>query len=457
MKNEKKKKANRKLESVGEDHISELPDAVIIHVLSFLPSTKLCVKTSILSKRWQLLWTYVPNIIISQSYDSIRSKLVKRVVEKTLALHSSSKLNEFFIQISSSHELYPSIESWLLFAVGKAVKSLILEFNERHARYLLPQFLYSNSHIRVLNTTLCEFVPDGRISLSALKELTIVRATLNDEVIQNILSGTPVLECLQLAFCYKINSLDLSLKPNLKKLVIYVKEYDPECYGYYFDLKIVGPYVETLRICCSWEFFKFKLMNMSSLVKATLDFEAIDDEYEYIKKSPHMVEELVENVLPAKQLQLTNLCTQALSTLRMDVMASLLSNLKSFDVDCRGEEYLRGIESVLKCSHKLEKFVIFFDYGRSRKSKSDRYRKGYWTNAEIPSCLDTHLKTIEISGLIRTRVVIEYLQFLLKNSRILDKMIIRNSNHKYGMKLAEKWSSFPRSSQQAVFLVATKW
>ncbi|XP_055960403.1 uncharacterized protein LOC130015036 isoform X2 [Mercurialis annua] len=152
-----------------------------------------------------------------------------------------------------------------------------------------------------------------------------------------------------------------------------------------------------------------------------------------------------------------NLCTQALSTLSMDVMASLSSNLKSLDVSCHGEEYLRGIELVLQCSHKLEKLVIFFDYGRSSKSKSDGYKKGYWTNAEIPSCLVSHLKTIEVSGLIRSRVVIEYLQFLLMNSNILEKMIFRRSDHKSGLKLAEKWSSFPRSSQQAMFLVATKW
>ncbi|XP_055960846.1 F-box protein At5g03100-like isoform X2 [Mercurialis annua] len=452
--NNNKKKAIRRLKCVGEDRISELPDAIIIHILSLLPSTKLCAKTSVLSKRWHNLWTYVPNLIFSQSHfpdiliDELEYQLdiIKRVVNKTLALHSSSKLNTFSIEISDIRPLYSSIESWLQLAVGRAVESLTLEFihNGRSSTgYLLPQFLYSNSHIRILTTKLCEFVPDGRISWSALKELSIWRATLNDDVIQNILYGTPLLENLHLILCCGIKLLDLSLKPELKTLVINVSNYDSE-------LKIVGPYVETLKISWTSDNFKCKLMNMSSLVKATLDFELIDHEDDPQESCLDMVDELVENVLPAEQLQLTNFCTQALSTLRMDVMESLSSNLRSLDVDCRGEEYLCGIERVLQCSHKLEKLVIYFDYGRS--FKYDGYRKDYWTNAEIPSCLDSHLKTIEISGLIRTRVVVEFLQFLLKNSRVLDNMILRHFNHKYGLILAERLSSYPRSSQKAVFL-----
>ncbi|XP_050218144.1 F-box/LRR-repeat protein 25-like isoform X2 [Mercurialis annua] len=366
--NTQKKKANRRLKSVGEDCISELPDEIIIHILSFLPSTKLCVKTSVLSKRWHHLWTYVPNIILTEydfPYDECEHHIMERVVNKALALHSSSKINYFSIQIPDSQDLYESIESWLQLAAGRAVESLTLNINGSSARYLFPEFLYSNSNIQSLTTKLWEFVPDARISWSALKELSIRQATLNDEVIQNILCGTPVLEDLQLHFCHGIKLLDLSLKPKLKNLVINVKESYFGDRDYDFKLKIVGPYVEILKLHWSRDNLRCKLMNMSSLVKATLDIEVIDDEDgedDYQEWCPDMVKELVENVLPSEQLQLTNFCTLALSTLRMDVMASLSSNLKSLNVDCRGEEYLCGIERILQCSPKLEKLVIFFDY-----------------------------------------------------------------------------------------------
>ncbi|XP_042500443.1 putative F-box/LRR-repeat protein At5g38386 isoform X3 [Macadamia integrifolia] len=43
------------------DRISDLPDPVLQHILSFLP-TKYAVSTSILSRRWQSLWTYVDKL-----------------------------------------------------------------------------------------------------------------------------------------------------------------------------------------------------------------------------------------------------------------------------------------------------------------------------------------------------------------------------------------------------------
>lgn len=49
-----------------EDRISKLPDAVLCHILSFMP-TKYAVLTSVLSKRWQYLWTCVNTLDLDNS------------------------------------------------------------------------------------------------------------------------------------------------------------------------------------------------------------------------------------------------------------------------------------------------------------------------------------------------------------------------------------------------------
>lgn len=46
-------------EQVGEDRLSSLPDELIHHILGF-SDVRLAVQTSILSKRWKLIWTSLP-------------------------------------------------------------------------------------------------------------------------------------------------------------------------------------------------------------------------------------------------------------------------------------------------------------------------------------------------------------------------------------------------------------
>lgn len=46
---------------MSEDRISELPEALIVQILSLLP-TKVAITTSVLSKQWKSLWTMTPNL-----------------------------------------------------------------------------------------------------------------------------------------------------------------------------------------------------------------------------------------------------------------------------------------------------------------------------------------------------------------------------------------------------------
>ncbi|CAI8591652.1 unnamed protein product [Vicia faba] len=58
----------KRLASVStEDRVSELPDAILCHILSFLP-TKLAVSTSILSKRWKPIWLSVTTFDIFEFF-----------------------------------------------------------------------------------------------------------------------------------------------------------------------------------------------------------------------------------------------------------------------------------------------------------------------------------------------------------------------------------------------------
>ncbi|WCJ18512.1 F-box family protein [Euphorbia peplus] len=98
-----------------EDRISALPDALIHHILSLLPSTKEAIRTGILSKRWKSQWTRVP-VLIFDSTDAFRhysefessARLQHLLATKILGQLQHAKLLEighWFIKILSALEL----------------------------------------------------------------------------------------------------------------------------------------------------------------------------------------------------------------------------------------------------------------------------------------------------------------------------------------------------------------
>ncbi|TKY66139.1 F-box/FBD/LRR-repeat protein [Spatholobus suberectus] len=77
------------------DKISALPDAVLSHILSFLP-TKIAVATSVLSKRWKPLWRSVPTLNfddLDDTYD-FDKETYSRFVQLVYAVFLSRDLQQ---------------------------------------------------------------------------------------------------------------------------------------------------------------------------------------------------------------------------------------------------------------------------------------------------------------------------------------------------------------------------
>nr|XP_023892303.1 F-box/LRR-repeat protein At3g59190-like [Quercus suber]POE60919.1 f-box/lrr-repeat protein [Quercus suber] len=136
-------KSKRQTLSPGKDgvvdRISNLPESLLCHILSFLP-TKDSIATSILLSRWKLLWTLVPKLDLdSDTIDTSelwaddddedeREIMFAHIVSSVLAQQESGELQTFRLQWKfgwdGSH-----LDAWLHIAAARKVKNCLQAFS----------------------------------------------------------------------------------------------------------------------------------------------------------------------------------------------------------------------------------------------------------------------------------------------------------------------------------------
>ncbi|KAL4590304.1 hypothetical protein LXL04_003232 [Taraxacum kok-saghyz] len=167
----------------GADLISNLPDHILLLILSGLPSTEEIIRTSILSRRWRYLWTSIPSLDLvyprerKPSGKSNYSKF-KEFVDWVL-LNRSADLDSFRV----SHSLYYSmstIERWIHAAVMRNVKQLDLVFpsNWKSEDMAMP-VCASLEVLRVIQRINGDSVKDFLESCPMLEDLTLDNCRLD--------------------------------------------------------------------------------------------------------------------------------------------------------------------------------------------------------------------------------------------------------------------------------------
>ncbi|KAF7119363.1 hypothetical protein RHSIM_Rhsim13G0170900 [Rhododendron simsii] len=228
----------------GVDRLSNLPDSVLLHILSFLPIED-AIGTEVLSKRWKSLWTYSLSLVFRQyiydddpddekriSYDidieewiNLEDRNFDAFVDKTLLLSNCSKVDKLEFDFEYKPCLASKADLWTRFAAVKGTEELYLVFHDenyyadKNRRYELPQHLFTNSFFRELNFRNCRVNPKGNIGWKSLKKLSIGELRLSYELLEKILSSSPVLEMLELFRYQGFGRLHVN-NASLKKLIL---------------------------------------------------------------------------------------------------------------------------------------------------------------------------------------------------------------------------------------------
>ncbi|KAG7649396.1 F-box domain [Arabidopsis thaliana x Arabidopsis arenosa] len=114
------------------DHVSNLPEGVLCHILSFL-TTKEAALTSILCKRWRNLLAFVPNLVIDDSvflhpeegkeerYEIQQSFM--EFVDRVLALQGNSPIKKFSLKFRTDFASH-RVDAWISNVLARGVSEL---------------------------------------------------------------------------------------------------------------------------------------------------------------------------------------------------------------------------------------------------------------------------------------------------------------------------------------------
>ncbi|XP_071924443.1 F-box/LRR-repeat protein At2g42730-like [Coffea arabica] len=200
-----------------DDRISQLPDEILVFILSLL-TLKEAAQTSVLSSRWINLWKYTPRLDFdaSASLDRIErnpKKLLGREsgryvnwVNRVMQLHQGLTLDEFRLCFDLGISSQSEIDKWLEYAFRRTVKRLEVGLSRSRNHFRHPSQCY-NFPDRLLN------IDNGLsklIEFGSLRALCLKYVNVTGEAIENFLHNCRFLERLVVVGSGKLVNLLVS-------------------------------------------------------------------------------------------------------------------------------------------------------------------------------------------------------------------------------------------------------
>ncbi|CAA7016709.1 unnamed protein product [Microthlaspi erraticum] len=221
--------ANKKANPSSKDVISNLPDDLLCHVLSFL-TTKEAALTSVLSKRWSNLLQSVPvldfddSALLRPKFGPRNVTVFKDFVDRLLSLRVKNSSPVKRVSLKCRHVLEPErLIRWIRTFIDLGVLDLSLSFDYRI--FILPLNVLTSKtlvNLRIGAKIRLFYSPSDSVSPN-VDSLVLDSITFEDGKLgfQPILSAFPALKSLRIHGSNKWNYWNGSISsPTLKKLVL---------------------------------------------------------------------------------------------------------------------------------------------------------------------------------------------------------------------------------------------
>lgn len=226
------------------DRISQLPDELLLKVLLFLP-TRVAASTSILSKRWEFLWMWLPKLEYDHSMDE--SKSLSAFINLNMPQHRAPVIESLRLDFSHGYTVSVTPEDvklWVALAVTRSLRELSLDLYtfDLSGPAKMPSSLYTCKSLVILKLKAGNLVDVPRTScLPSLKTLLLQGVTYEDqESLHRLLSSCPVLEDLfveqdgyESDQCHQLEAVCV-IVPSLQRLTLKLIR------GFFFDALVIN-------------------------------------------------------------------------------------------------------------------------------------------------------------------------------------------------------------------------
>ncbi|XP_010507328.1 PREDICTED: FBD-associated F-box protein At3g49020-like [Camelina sativa] len=382
---------------VNKDKISELPEDLLLHILSSLP-TEIAITTSVLSKRWRSLWTLVPNLKFDSEYHYRFSENVCR----SLILHKALVLESFHLRVEYERDA-SDVGILVGIAFARHLRKLVLTFefqDEGSVRFPSVLCIFNNTLeiLKLEGSILLDLPSPG--CFKSLRELHLYYVHFKDEKsVCNLLCGCPSLEDLVVHISDNVETFTVAV-PSLQRLTIN-DSYPEEGKGGYV---INAPSLKYLNLKGIHRVEFCLIENAVELVEAKIS------DVSYITN-----ENILETLTHTKRLSLN------LSPLQITYpIGKIFDQLLYLELRTNRKEWRNLLSLMLDRSPKLQILKLIDPYHFDRE---DSLNGQEWNQPTcVPECLLFHLETFLWTGYEwQLEDEKEVATYILKNARRLKK------------------------------------
>uniref|UniRef100_A0A0R0FP47 F-box domain-containing protein n=1 Tax=Glycine max TaxID=3847 RepID=A0A0R0FP47_SOYBN len=265
----------------GEGTLSKLPEPLVSHILSFLP-TKDAVRTSVLSKKWQFRWTFITKLDLDDTVFYKRKSGGKmyfvNFVYRALLLTKSSSLESFSLVIANKYDVF-LLNTWICNILIRDIKNLCIVTQSEmsfsaHASHslfnsrLLEELVLKTMHSFAIRVT------ESVVQFEHLKLLKLSGILFSlDFNSKHLTLSLPVLKVFETLNCTWLNAKRITLKVPLLESVIITQDTKPPSYVKpHCAFEFSASHLKEFSYCgCGYISHYFKLLDTSSAHNASLN------------------------------------------------------------------------------------------------------------------------------------------------------------------------------------------